>query len=49
VKPGPETKICKAAFFFGIIKSMKMKYLSQSGYIAEYMRYLGYAKTGRRS
>ena len=28
---------------------MKMKYLSQSGYIAEYMRYLGYAKTGRRS
>ena len=28
---------------------MKMKYLSQNGYIAEYMRYLGLAKTGRRS
>ncbi len=28
---------------------MKMKYMNQSEYSAEYMRYLGYAKTARRS
>ena len=31
------------------LKSMKLKYLNQSDYCAEYMRYLGIAKTARRS
>ena len=45
----PLKSFSTSTVLFGIIYKMKFKYKSMSEYCAEYVRYLGIAKTERRS